>query len=127
MRKGNFCKYKSCGATTKHMSGYCQTHNKQWMAGYRYALKQLQGCQSPETCSRGEMLIAGDSEVSRDDGGDRCSRTLELTFTWEGQESEGVRQSNGMGLPSLPHLVRPGDGHGRKKEKTLGCGTSKTD
>jgi len=128
MRSGVFCKYKACGATTKHMSGYCHTHNKQWMAGYRYALKQLQGCESPETCTRGEMLAGIDSEMSGNVRGDRCERTLELTFTWEGQGAEGFRRDDSVGLPSMPFHVGPriSDNDKRKKEKNLGCSTSQT-
>ena len=127
MRSGVFCKYKACGATTKHMSGYCHTHNKQWMAGYRYALKQLQGCESPEACSRGEMLAGVDSEMSGDSWTD--DRTLPLQFDG-GRESEGIegiRRKNSVGVLLMPSVVGSGDGDKRKKEKTLGCSTSKTD
>lgn len=127
MRSGVFCKYKACGATTKHMSGYCHTHNKQWMAGYRYALKQLQGCESPETCSRGEMLVGIDSEMSGDAWTD--DRTLPLQFDGgrEGEGIEGIRRKNSVGVLLMPPVVGSGDGDKRKKEKTLGCSTSKTD
>lgn len=126
MRSGVFCKYKACGSTTKHMSGYCHTHNKQWMAGYRYALKQLQGCESPETCSRGEMLTGIDSEMSGDSWTD--DRTLPLQFDG-GRESEGVegvRRKNSVGVLLMPPVVGSGDGDKRKKEKNLECSTSQT-
>jgi len=126
MRSGVFCKYKACGATTKHMSGYCHTHNKQWMAGYRYALKQLQGCESPETCTRGEMLVGIDSEMSGDSWTD--DRTLPLQFDGgrEGEGIEGIRRKNSVGVLLMPPVVRPGDGDCRKEEKSLGCGISDT-
>lgn len=127
VRSGEFCKYKACGKITKHPSGYCHVHNKQWLAGYKYALKQLQGCQSPETCSRGEMLASIDTQVSGDIGGERCGRTLELTFTWEGEESEGFRQSNSVGMHVVPSLAGSGNGHQREKTKNLGCGLCPTD
>ena len=127
MRKGNFCKYKACGAITKHMSGYCHTHNKQWMAGYKYALQQLQGCQSPQACSRGEMLAAIDTEMSGDSGTD--DRTLPLQFdgTWESEITESIRRKNSVGVLLMPPLVGPGDGDKREKTEDLGCGICQTD
>lgn len=127
MRKGNFCKYKACGAITKHMSGYCNTHNKQWMAGYRYALKELQGCQSPEACTRGKMLAASGGSLPDNNERDPYSLSFKFSFGREGEGTEGFRRQNSVGLPVLPHLagsrLSPDDG----KEKSLGCGICKTD
>jgi hypothetical protein len=126
MRSGVFCKYKACGATTKHISGYCHTHNKQWMAGYRYALKELSGPQPAEAGTGRTMLIDSGAEMSDEPGRDNHSLSFEFTYGREGQGVEGVRCQDSMGLPTLPHLARPGDGPGGSKEKNLGCGISET-
>jgi len=127
MRTGKFCKYKACGCITKHPSGYCKSHNKQWVAGYKYALKELQGFEPTQAGAGGTLLIDGSGAMSDDDGGDNRSLSFEFTFGREGEGDEGIRRQDGLGLPTLPHLVRSGECAESRKEKGLGCGIHQAD
>ena len=126
MRLGKFCKYKACGATTNHISGYCHTHNKQWMAGYRYALNELSGQQSAASGTGREMLIDCGGEMSDEPGRDNFSLSFEFSFGREGEGTQGVRCQDSVGLPTLPHLARSGDGPEKRKTESLGCGILET-
>lgn len=126
MRKGNFCKYKACGAITKHVSGYCYTHNKQWIAGYKYALRELSGCQPATTGAGPKMLVDVNTEMPGEPRRDNFSLSFEFDFRREGERIEGFRREDGVGLPVLPQLAGPGDGDKREKTKSLGCGISET-
>ena len=33
------CRNKDCGKTTNHISGYCMSHRKEWMQGYKFGLR----------------------------------------------------------------------------------------
>ena len=127
MRKGKFCKYKACGCVTKHPSGYCKSHNKLWVAGYKYAIKELQGFEPTQAGAGGTLLIDGGGEMSDDDGRDYRSLSFEFTFGRESEVDEGIRRQDGLGLPTLPHLVRSRDGIESRKEKGLGCGICQAD
>lgn len=127
MRKGKFCKYKACGCVTKHPSGYCNNHNKLWVSGYNYALKELQGFKPTQAGAGGALLIDGGPEMSDDDGRDYRSLSFQFTFGREGQSPEGIGCQDSMGLPTLPHLAGSGDGVEGRKEKSLGCGIRQAD
>ena len=127
MRNGDFCKYKECGKITKHISGYCYVHNKQWMAGYKYALNELSGLKPTEVGTGREMSITSSGEISDDSVRDNYSLSFQFTFGRESEESEGIRCQDSMGLPALPHLVRSGNVSEKRKTKSLGCGICQTD
>ena len=124
MRSGEFCKYKACGKLTKHVSGYCHAHNKQWMAGYRYALKELSGPQPVEAGTGRTVLIDSGAEMSDEPGRDNYSLSFEFTYGREGQGAEGIRCQDSLGLPTLSQLARPGHGNFCTKEQNLECGIS---
>lgn len=102
MRSGVFCNYKACGKLTKHMSGYCHTHNKQWMAGYRYALNELSRQRSAAAGTGREMLIDCGGEMSDELGGDNHSLSLQFTFGREGEGTESLGRQDSVGLSALP-------------------------
>ena len=127
MRSGDFCKYKACGKLTKHISGYCHVHNKQWLAGYRYALKELSGQQPIEAGTGREVSIVSGGEMSDESGGDNYSLSFEFTFGREGEGAEGVRCQDSVGLPTLPHLAGSRNGSQKRKTESLGCGICQAD
>ena len=73
------------------------------------------------------MLTSIDTEMPGNVRGDRCERTLELTLTWEGEESQSLRRIDSVGLPVMPLVARSGNGDKREKTEDLGCGVCQTD
>ena len=127
MRSGDFCKYKACGKLTNHISGYCHRHNKQWLAGYRYALKELSGQQPTEAGTGREVSIVSGGEMSDESGRDNYSQSFQFTFGREGEGDESLGCQDGLGVSALPQLVGSGNGSQKRKTESLGCGICQTD